>query len=123
MIQCSAASRVTNMRRDCGAACQAADSLSSESSRLMAGCCREGRRRSELENTAHRFLSAFRCEPAPVRAADYYATVKITRQQRGLVLDENDLWVVATALAMGATLVSRDRDFAGIDGLAVIGLK
>ena len=30
-------------------------------------------------------------------------------QQRGLTLDENDLWVAATALALGATLASRER--------------
>jgi hypothetical protein len=28
----------------------------------------------------------------------------LARQQRGLTLDENDLWVAATALALGATL-------------------
>ena len=52
-------------------------------------------------------------------AGDIYASLKLARQQRGLVLDENDLWVAATALALGATLVTRDRDFAGIDGLRV----
>jgi len=46
--------------------------------------------------------------------------VKLARHQRGLALDENDLWIAATALALNATLVSRDTDFAGIDGLAVI---
>jgi predicted nucleic acid-binding protein len=49
--------------------------------------------------------------------------VVLARQQRGLTLDENDLWVAATALALGATLVSRDNDFAGIDGLAVVALE
>jgi predicted nucleic acid-binding protein len=34
--------------------------------------------------------------------------VKFARQQHGLTLDGNDLWVAATALALGATLVSRD---------------
>ena len=63
-----------------------------------------------------------RCEPVPENAADFYASVKLARQQRGLTLDENDLWVAATALALGATLVSRDSDFAGIDGLAVVAL-
>jgi predicted nucleic acid-binding protein len=79
-----------------------------------------GRRRTELEETGRQFLAAFRCEPVPERAGDFYSAVKLARQQRGLTLDENDLWVAATALALGATLVSRDGDFAGIDGLPVV---
>ena len=63
------------------------------------------------------FLAVFPCEPVPERAGDLYAAVKLARQQRGLGLDENDLWVAATALALGATLVSRDNDFKSIDGL------
>ena len=82
----------------------------------------EGRRRAELEDTGLQFLAALRCEPVPERAGDFYAAVKLARQQRGLVLDENDLWVAATALALGATLVSRDNDFAGIDGLTAVAL-
>jgi predicted nucleic acid-binding protein len=79
-----------------------------------------GRRRSELERVAREFLAAFRCEAVPERAGDIYAEVKAARQQRGLALDENDLWVAATAVALGATLVSRDGDFSGIDGLPVV---
>jgi len=79
-----------------------------------------GRRRVELEETASEFLAAFPCEPVPPGAGDYYASVKLIRQQRGLALDENDLWIAATALALGATLVSRDDDFVGIDGLSVV---
>jgi predicted nucleic acid-binding protein len=82
-----------------------------------------GRRRTELEETGRQFLAIVRCEPVPERAADFYAAVKLARQQRGLTLDENDLWVAATALALGATLVTRDRDFGGIDGLAVVALE
>jgi tRNA(fMet)-specific endonuclease VapC len=80
------------------------------------------KRRSELEETGHRFLAAFRCEPIPVRAAGFYANLKVTRRQSGLNLDENDLWVAATALALGAGLVSRDNDFAAITGLSVVAL-
>jgi predicted nucleic acid-binding protein len=81
-----------------------------------------GKRRTELEETGRQFLSVFRCEPVPERAGDIYAAVKLAHQQRGLGLDENDLWVAATALALGATLVSRDSDFESIDGLHVVAL-
>jgi predicted nucleic acid-binding protein len=89
---------------------------------LLFGIARlpEGKRREELEEMGTQFLAAFRCEPVPERAGDYYAAVKLARQQRGLALDENDLWIAATALALGATLVSRDDDFAGVDGLSVV---
>ncbi len=80
-----------------------------------------GRRRKELEETGRQFLAAFRCEAIPEGAGDFYAAVKLARQRRGLTLDENDLWVAATALALGATLVSRDTDFGRVDGLTVVG--
>jgi len=64
-----------------------------------------------------------RCEPVPQAAGDFYATIKLARLQRGLALDENDLWVAATVLALGAMLVSRDADFTGIDGLSVVALE
>ena len=83
----------------------------------------ESRRRAELEETGHLFLAALHCEPVPERAGDHYADVKFARYQRGLTLDENDLWIAATALAIGATLVSRDSDFAGISGLSVLALE
>jgi len=82
----------------------------------------DGRRRDELKETGHQFLASLRCEPVPELAGDFYAAVKLARQQRGLALDENDLWIAATTLALGATLVSRDSDFAGIDGLLVVAL-
>jgi predicted nucleic acid-binding protein len=83
----------------------------------------EGRRRTELEESGRRFLAVLHCEPIPERAGDFYAAVKLARQQRGLSLDENDLWVAATTLALGATLVSRDGDFRGVDGLTVVSLE
>jgi predicted nucleic acid-binding protein len=80
----------------------------------------EGRRRSELENKAQRVLASLRCEAVPPAAADSYAAVKVVQRTRGLCLDENDLWIAATALALTATLVSRDADFARVDELPVL---
>jgi predicted nucleic acid-binding protein len=76
----------------------------------------------KLEGEGRECFAALPREPIPERAGDSYAALKLVRQKRGLTIDENDLWVAATALALGATLVSRDHDFEGIDGLSVVAL-
>lgn len=78
-----------------------------------------GRRRRELEAKSAKLFAKVSCVPVPERAGDHYATTKVTRERKGLALDENDLWIAAVALALGAVLVSRDSDFGGIDGLEV----
>jgi predicted nucleic acid-binding protein len=80
----------------------------------------QGRRRTELEAKAGKLFAILPCEPVPSGAGDRYANVKISQQRRGLPLDENDLWIAATALALDATLVSRDGDFRAVEGLAVV---
>ena len=60
------------------------------------------------------------CEPIVAVTGDRYAKVKASQQRLGVPLDENDLWMAATPLAMEATLVARDSDFYGIAGLAVV---
>ncbi len=79
-----------------------------------------GRRRTELETKAAKLFAILPCEPLTPAAADRYASVKTSQQRRGLPLDENDLWIAATALVMGATLVSRDSDFQAVEGLVVV---
>ncbi|HEY2589676.1 MAG TPA: PIN domain-containing protein, partial [Tepidisphaeraceae bacterium] len=78
-----------------------------------------GRRRTDLEQKAQQIFAVLACEPVPPTAAEHYATVKLTRGSKGLSLDENDLWIAAVALSLGATLVSRDSDVRGISGLTV----
>ena len=77
------------------------------------------KRREELQAKASKLFAILPCEPVPEAAGDYYARVKLARQGKGLALDENDLWIAATALALGAVLISRDSDFQQIDGLTV----
>ena len=43
-----------------------------------------GRRRTELEEAGRQLLALLHCEPVPERAGDFYAAVKLARQQRGL---------------------------------------
>ena len=78
-----------------------------------------GKRRQTLEAKAGHLFTVIPCEPVPEAAGDHYARVKLSCQQKGLALDENDLWIAATALAIGATLVSRDSDLQPVDRLTV----
>src|SRR2546426_6188413 len=79
----------------------------------------QSRRRQDLENQAAPLFAIIPCESIPEAAGDYYARIKLTRQQKGLTLDENDLWLAATALALGAVLISRDTDFQQVESLSV----
>src|SRR5215471_368395 len=65
----------------------------------------QGRRRTDLEAKAAKLFAVLPCEPIPPAAGDVYAKIKASQQRQGVPLDENDLWVAATALAAGATLV------------------
>ena len=79
----------------------------------------EGKRRAALAAKAAALLAAVPCEAIPPAAGEHYAAMKLARERRGLALDENDLWIAATALAPWATLVTRDTDFRQVDGLPV----
>ncbi|MGE0821727.1 MAG: type II toxin-antitoxin system VapC family toxin [Candidatus Binatia bacterium] len=78
-----------------------------------------GKRQQELLTKATTLFAALACEPIPEQAGDHYAKIKIARQQKGLALDENDLWIAATARSLGAILISRDSDFQQIEDLTV----
>lgn len=79
----------------------------------------DSRRKRNLQAKADELLAMITCEPIPEKAADCYAEIKLARARAGLTLDENDLWIAATALALGAVLVTRDTDFRKINGLTV----
>ncbi len=79
-----------------------------------------GKRREILEARCVRLFPVIPCEPVLPAAGDYYARIKATAQSKGLSLDENDLWIAATAMSLGATLVSRDTDFHRVDDLNVV---
>ena len=80
----------------------------------------QGRRRENLTRQATSLFATIACEPVPEAAADTYAQIKLARKRQGLSLDENDLWIAATASAAGATLVTRDHDFGSVAGLTTV---
>ena len=77
------------------------------------------KRRQDLEGQAGPLFAVIPCESVPEAAGDHYAKIKLTRRQKGLVLDENDLSIAATAFALDAVLITRDGDFQQIEGLSV----
>ncbi len=79
-----------------------------------------GRKKDTLLRNASKYLGGLPCEPLREGMANRYAKLKLSRQKRGLSLDENDLWIASSALELGATIVTRDQDFQGIEGLPVV---
>ena len=58
-------------------------------------------------------------EPIITPVAQAYGHLKVTLEAQGLNLEDNDLWIAATALTQGAILVSRDQIFTRVPGLQV----
>lgn len=79
----------------------------------------EGKRRSDLEAEAAHLLAQVVCVPVLEGAADRYARIKRDTARGGTSLDENDLWIAATALTLDAELVTTDTDFQRVGNLQV----
>lgn len=77
----------------------------------------QGRRQESLTKQAAPLFATIACEALPESSGDAYAQIKRARERQGLRLDENDLWIAATATALNATLVTRDGNFASVAGL------
>src|SRR5215813_7999455 len=60
-----------------------------------------GKRRQKLNLIANLLFSKIPCEAIPEEAGDHYSSIKTACQQKGTPLGENDLWIAATALALG----------------------
>jgi tRNA(fMet)-specific endonuclease VapC len=74
------------------------------------------RNRELLDN----FLSVFEWVPFSGEAVDCYARIRADLESCGEPIGPNDLIVAATALSIGATLVTRKtREFARVKGLKI----
>jgi len=76
-----------------------------------------GRRRRENERAAAELFEVLPCDELSEAVADVYARIKYDAERAGTQLGENDLWIAATALAQGATVVTSDTDFGRVRGL------
>ena len=82
-----------------------------------------GQRRQSLENQVNNLFSELICDPIPEQVGDFYAKIKRAAQKQGKSLDECDLWIAATALALEAILVTSDSDFHRVQGLLGLQLE
>jgi tRNA(fMet)-specific endonuclease VapC len=78
-----------------------------------------GKKRTDLEARAQTILSALPAEPITLQVAEAYGHLKASLEGQGLNLEDNDLWIAATALTHGAVLVTRDQIFTQVPGLQV----
>ncbi len=78
-----------------------------------------GKKRSGLEARAQAILAALPREPITAAVSEAYGRTKAALDASGVNLGDNDLWIAATALTLGATLVTRDHIFTRVPGLQV----
>jgi tRNA(fMet)-specific endonuclease VapC len=78
-----------------------------------------GKKRTDLETRAQAVLAAVRIDPVSEAVAETYGRIKASLEGLGFNLDDNDLWIAATALANGDRLVTRDHIFSHVPGLVV----
>jgi tRNA(fMet)-specific endonuclease VapC len=79
----------------------------------------QGKKRKDLEARAQSILAALGIEPVTEPIANYYGNLRASLEGQGLNLDDNDLWIAATALTHGYLVVTRDQDFSRVPGLQV----
>lgn len=77
-----------------------------------------GRRRRALEREYEQLLPRLGDPIAVTReVAERHARTKYELERQGIILPENDLWIAATALSAGLTLVTDDSHFAAVPDL------
>jgi len=86
---------------------------------LLYGARNSGRCSENLERLA-RFFGPFESLPFDDAAAEAYGQLRAQLRREGRLIGGNDMLIAATALAAGATLVTRNQDeFRRVPGLAV----
>lgn len=66
--------------------------------------------------------AALALDPVPVdeAVAAAWARLRVELRERGLWMPVNNSWIAATAIAIGAALVTQDDDYVALPGLTVI---
>lgn len=74
-------------------------------------------RSQENEQAVRRFLAQCVLIPIDESIADRYAAVRLELKKAGYPIPENDIWIAATCLEFGVTLLSQDTHFEYVPNL------
>jgi tRNA(fMet)-specific endonuclease VapC len=86
---------------------------------LLYGAAKSKQRTIALERL-HELVNLLPALPLPAAAAEAYGTLRAELESKGQMIGNNDLWIVAHAVAAGLTLVtSNEREFRRVRGLKV----
>lgn len=88
---------------------------------LLYGATKSARSEQNKQN-AKAFCSNFPILEVDERVSEAYGAIKKDLLAHGNVMPENDMWIVATAIANDVTVISQDKHFEHIQGLSVIKL-
>jgi tRNA(fMet)-specific endonuclease VapC len=85
---------------------------------LRFGCIRKGSAR--LTERVEAVLREIETLAVDAAAAPFYSAIRADLEARGLPIGQNDLWIAAQAMALGAVLVTgNEGEFRRVAGLAV----
>jgi tRNA(fMet)-specific endonuclease VapC len=88
---------------------------------LLSGFRRSSRERQNRE-TLQQFLDSAWVEMVPITetTADRYARILARLLEKGTPIPTNDAWLAAQALETGADLLTFDRHFEAVEGIALV---
>jgi tRNA(fMet)-specific endonuclease VapC len=84
---------------------------------LQFGLLRKPNRR--LSDSLERILTGVEVLPLDIEVVSHYAQLRTHLEQNGTPIGPNDTFIAAHALALGATLVTADAEFARVPGLQI----
>lgn len=86
---------------------------------------RNGRRFEANQRKLQAFLDSpiVQLLPVTITTSDRYSRIAAMLRTKGKPIPSNAIWIAAHAMETGADLLSRDKHFAEVDGLALIGFQ
>ena len=82
----------------------------------------KGSRQQFNEKKLHQFIGRLRVEIVNVNAdvAKKYAIIYLSLQKKGAKIPINDVWIAASCMEVGGTLLTRDKHFKVVDQIETV---